>query len=1149
MSDRDVTLRFNQEGADAVRTEVEAIRAALAQTPPTVEGVAEALRRLLAVEAQLVTQHRQLSTATTSLTSQWAAARTAFQQGQAAGTGLAGTLTAVGAAATGILTPLTLIGLGLGLAVGKMHEFNAAAVQTYRELRQLQSVSGLSFEDAGALKGAFARAGVSDQTLTFALNRLGVTAETDRASFERLGISIEGAGGRAKNSGELFLELHDKINQLTDANERANARRTFFGRAGSGELAPIFDQSREQLSGLIEKSREYANLAPDLVDRLKKLGEAQAELADRQREVKLAFAETITLPVEQWLTNVAKAAQDAGARIRAALRIAGPWGSLGAQFVDRQSAQDLLDSENQEKRIQATIRKGEADRKRDADERAATTAGTLSPDQARLAEAQVRIQSEQQQKLLQGEAAYRAELSRLREGNDVEAIQEQIRFTEETIRLAGERFTKLLDIERQRSPEGAVPTDVTTKLVKELADVTIAGQEQLKLLYVKVNQAMAASDQQRVSDAIRLERDSSEQRLSIIDNFAKQELAQVRTSAASEVAVTLETARIELDAAQKITAERLRQNALETQAVTALAGRKSALGINTRPEMLILADLAKQRVLMERDADAKIAESRASLVDKLDQLARREAQIGRQAVEAAAGALRDRRLAELAATHRREDFVEAQDEEREALRQRLNLGLIPGGIQESLNPEMRALTDRQNAARDRFERQEARDERRRQEREDATASSNQDLVNILNEKWATAVADFGRQQAGQPITDAQRANIQQMSDLRAQMAAAGTTAPGLAMMQQLQAGLMGLNEKLVPTALQGLDPVAGKFSTATDKFAMAVDRFAGSPGTSPAGPGVQAPAGTPGIASPAGSPGASGASFLDVIANSPLGLRRDSSGRPIDVRVVEGDPLAGFQGVGKPSARFVGSGAGTRDAVGGFDLTSTGPSRGEYSATFTKGDPNFADMRQEAMALGLTMEKYYERQEQLQSLANARQEATAARKEADDLAAQSSAAAVTSAWTKAREAAAAAWGGTNALSTPDTSGAAGLGRSATGSYGQWPAMPGYQSRFVPGLGDQPPTWAMTNTDFAEMAGERGFGNLSESAKIDPASLGLDGLKSAYANAFGEIKTTVEGAIGEIRASLTAGNQAIIADLAREIEQGLVVKLGYDASRQ
>lgn len=1057
MSDRDVTLRFNQEGAESVRTELAAIQAALAATPPTVDGLAAALQRLIAVEQQLARQHQQLGTATTSLTAQWRDARMAFQQGQAAGTGLAGTMGALGAAVSGTLAPLALLGLGLGLGISKMHEFNALAAQTYRELRQLSSVSGLSFEDAGALKGAFARAGVGDQTLSFAMNRLAVEAETNRGAFERMGIGIEGAGGRAKNAGQLFLELHDKINQLSDANERANARRTFFGRAGSGEIAPIFDKSSAELGGLIEKSREFANFSPELEDRIKKLADANAALADRQREVKLAFAETITLPVEQWLTGIATAAQNAGARIRASLRIAGGWGSLGAQFVGKQSAQDLLDSEEQNKRIEATIRKGEAARKRAAEERAtaAEGGGTLSPDQARTAEARVRIQFEQQQKLLQGEAAYRAEVARARDADDIQAIQEQIRFTEETVRLAEERFAALLAIEQRATPKGgSVPSDVMTKLAKERDDVTIAGQEQLKLLYVKANQAMAASDQQRVSDAIRLERDSSEQRLAIIDNFGKQELAMLRATSASEVAVTLETAQIELNAARQMTAERLRQNALETQAITDLAARKAALGINTRSETTALADLAKQRVLIELDANTKIIESRNKLIEQMDALARREAQIGRQAVQDAIASLLARRNAEQGPQFARDDFDEAQRHERDLAKQR--------------GDNMADLRKKQADAAKEFDYQQQQAEDRKQRDLEASKFSKGDVMAELSQMLREAREGAATFEGGGSITPEVLAKMTQMADRLTEMATLGTTAPGQAMMQQIQAALAGITGKFVPTALQGLDPVTTRFATATDRFSEAVARFAGGPSIAPGAPGLP---GTPGI------PGAGGA------------------------------PASPEAATPMPSTA--------------------------------------------------------------------------------------------SAWAKAREAAAAAWGGGGGgPSTPDTSGADVTGRSAAGAYGRWPAMPDYQSRFVPGTGGQPPTWAMTNTGFAGMGGERGFGNVgpAPSTGIDrfvaaqEAAKGMAGTrgttaeadqaKGVFRNTTGDrvdslgkkvadepsgaspggneggaadIKSKIDAAVtagvASISEAFVGGMQAFGDKLGRSIKQSIVAEMATDASRQ
>lgn len=630
---RDVSLRFSAEGAATAQANVDALAASI---------------NALAAQVGKLKEHVETQTkAFEGLAEKVHELHSGFETGKGTVEGFGGALNALSGVISAATSPLGLLTIGLGAAFGAMEHFNNIAVATFRSIRQLEAVSGASAEEAHVLQAAMERMGVSGEAANRAMFRLGFELERGGQGLKKFGLEARTAENEMKTPFEVFLEMAQKISALPDATSQAAASMAAFGRTAGGALAPVL-RHFDDLKASMDKIKDEHILGDNFMEDTKKLIAARADMERGLMKEKLAIAE-VTMEWEKWLTTVPAAVIGAVKRMVVAFDVAHGLGGgfgIGGLFLGKEQAQGILDAEAA---ADKAAKAGEAAAKARKDFADKEAHGKLDDDyrlteeEARIANERVRTQSEQALRVLRGEAVFQGELAKLRTGSQETAVQKQIEYEHDVIRIANERYDQELAIAERtvfKTIGGTVREDMQNKMQKERDDAVISAGERIKLLEIKQGEAAAAREQKLAADSIKLTRDTAEERIVVISATAAREAAILHASSEDALSVMLRTARIEMDALRSVTEERLRQNAAERD----LIGREAAKHPDNQAlqerAQIQQADLARQRVKIEEDANTKIVQSRAKMIEQLDALAKKEAALGGNLTALALGELK-----------------------------------------------------------------------------------------------------------------------------------------------------------------------------------------------------------------------------------------------------------------------------------------------------------------------------------------------------------------------------------------------------------------------------------------------------------------------------------------------------------------------------
>jgi len=215
--------------------------------------------------------------------------------------------------AGGITNGLTVAVAGANAALGGII---ATTTQTALEMDRLATSLNFNVEAFQAYAAAAEIAGVEAEDLQDLIGTLSerlVDAGVDgpasdaAAMAKRLGITLKDAGGAAKDTETLFLEVADAIGKVPAGAERAAIAMTFFGDVGLKAL-PFLEQGSEAIKGQademrrlgvvisqegIERSRQYA-------DRMNRLSAIMQGVAQSIALELLPRVEDLARRFEQW---------------------------------------------------------------------------------------------------------------------------------------------------------------------------------------------------------------------------------------------------------------------------------------------------------------------------------------------------------------------------------------------------------------------------------------------------------------------------------------------------------------------------------------------------------------------------------------------------------------------------------------------------------------------------------------------------------------------------------------------------------------------------------------------------------------------------------------------------------------------------------
>lgn len=114
--------------------------------------------------------------------------------------------------------------------------------------------------------------------------------------FDALRINVKGAGGQLKSQNELFVEVVEKLQKMTDETKRNAYASQLLGTTGE-ELIPILNMSAQELEALRQKAHETGSVMSDeAVNGFAKMNQANREMEQRFNAAKIQLA-TVLMPV------------------------------------------------------------------------------------------------------------------------------------------------------------------------------------------------------------------------------------------------------------------------------------------------------------------------------------------------------------------------------------------------------------------------------------------------------------------------------------------------------------------------------------------------------------------------------------------------------------------------------------------------------------------------------------------------------------------------------------------------------------------------------------------------------------------------------------------------------------------------------------
>lgn len=170
------------------------------------------------------------------------------------------------------------------LAAHEIKEFFLGTIEQTAHLADLSEKLGVSTEEIQKFQFAASLAGVSAESAAGALGKLNKaigSALHDKEAeekFKKLGIELKGTDGQLRETGDVVLDIADKMKGLKSAPERAALAMKFFGRSGMA-LVPMLQEGREEMEKLYKEFEGLGGvMSKDFVQQAKKADDEMTKM-------------------------------------------------------------------------------------------------------------------------------------------------------------------------------------------------------------------------------------------------------------------------------------------------------------------------------------------------------------------------------------------------------------------------------------------------------------------------------------------------------------------------------------------------------------------------------------------------------------------------------------------------------------------------------------------------------------------------------------------------------------------------------------------------------------------------------------------------------------------------------------------------------
>jgi TP901 family phage tail tape measure protein len=203
--------------------------------------------------------------------------------------------------------------LAEAFAIGALTEFVASTVEAGARVFDLSAKLGVGTEELQQFQFAAKLAGVEGESAAHSLGFLNkavgeaLTGSKEASeTFQKMGIPLKDAGGNARETGDILLDVSDALEKMPDQQTRAAYAMKLFGREGQA-LIPVLAQGSAHLR---EVYGEFGKLGGGMSDEFVK---SAKETQDEIDKIKFALESmkvrivSAVLPAVQWLTAKIKA--------------------------------------------------------------------------------------------------------------------------------------------------------------------------------------------------------------------------------------------------------------------------------------------------------------------------------------------------------------------------------------------------------------------------------------------------------------------------------------------------------------------------------------------------------------------------------------------------------------------------------------------------------------------------------------------------------------------------------------------------------------------------------------------------------------------------------------------------------------------------
>lgn len=185
----------------------------------------------------------------------------AVDQSSAAFASFKRNLTGVGEAAQSVGGLIS--GIGSAAAVVAITSMVRRTADYADEMGKLAQKAGVTTEAISGLAYAAKLSDVDNQALAKGLRAMALDAADGGEKLSALGVSLLDAGGKAKTSDQLFLDVADRLSGIEDPGQRAAAAAKLFGERVGPELLPLLLSGSEGIKGMTDEARRFGKVITD----------------------------------------------------------------------------------------------------------------------------------------------------------------------------------------------------------------------------------------------------------------------------------------------------------------------------------------------------------------------------------------------------------------------------------------------------------------------------------------------------------------------------------------------------------------------------------------------------------------------------------------------------------------------------------------------------------------------------------------------------------------------------------------------------------------------------------------------------------------------------------------------------------------------